>query len=77
MTGPNAFPAYGSEQSEPLKKNAPSASKEHNCGLDKRSKKDNNAADHSICFQNAFITKAKAAQVIAPEPRFEGIEAGW
>ncbi|MDA9011679.1 hypothetical protein N9J38_01055, partial [bacterium] len=59
------------------KKNAPSASKEHNCGLDKRSKKDNNAADHSICFQNAFITKAKAAQVIAPKPRFEGIEAGW
>ncbi|MDA9235670.1 hypothetical protein N9P27_00890 [bacterium] len=51
--------------------------KEHNCGLDKRSKKDNNAADHSICFQNAFITKAKAAQVIAPKPRFEGIEAGW
>ena len=77
MTGPNAFPAYGSEQSERRKRMRLSASKEHNCGLDKRSKKDNNAADHSICFQNAFITKAKAAQVIAPKPRFEGIEAGW
>jgi|GEM_PF-2032240 hypothetical protein len=53
------------------------AGKEHNCGLDKRDKKDNNAADHMICSQKASIAKAKAAHVIAPKPRFEGIEAGW
>jgi hypothetical protein len=30
---------------------APTSAKEHNCGLDKRGKKDNNPADHVICFQ--------------------------
>tara|TARA_B100000497_G_scaffold63751_1_gene72044 strand:- start:39 stop:185 length:147 start_codon:yes stop_codon:yes gene_type:complete len=44
---------------------APTCAKEHNCGLDKRDKKDNNAADRMICFLNACITKAKAEQMIA------------
>ncbi len=77
MNGPNAFREYGSEQSEPPSRMLNSAPKSNNCGLDKRGEKDNNAADQTICFQSAFITKAKAAKVIASKPRFEGIEAGW